>query len=60
MPPGHPGLGGPDSSGFVSFGLAALLIAAFSLPAVALGRRLEGALARCRPVPFLSLLERPG
>jgi hypothetical protein len=59
-PPGGSGLGGPASSGFSSFGLAGLLIAALALAAIALGRRLEGALARCRPVPFLSLLERPG
>jgi hypothetical protein len=57
--PGSPGSGGSTSGGFF-FGYAALLVLLLLLGAQSLGRRLEGAPARCRPVPFLSLLERPG
>jgi hypothetical protein len=59
-PPNAPGAGGPASGGFFFFGFAAVLALLLLLAAQSLGRRLERAPVRCRPVLFLSLLERPG
>jgi hypothetical protein len=71
--PGLPGLPSPlqvlltgsasgsgSSTGFFLFGFAALLAGLIATAAPALSRRLVGSPARCRPVPHLALLERPG
>jgi hypothetical protein len=59
-PSSQPGIAGPSSNGFFLFGFVALLLSLLGLAAPAIGRRLRIAPACWRPVPFVSLLERPG
>ena len=59
-PTSPPADGTGFSNSFFSSGLAALLLAALILAAAAMARRVRMAPACWRPVPFVSLLERPG
>lgn len=47
-------------NGLLQFGFAALLLVALMAVGPALGRLIQTASARWRPVPFVALLERPG
>jgi hypothetical protein len=58
VPGGMLGAAAGSSTGLYLAGFAVLLLTAWALPRLA--RRLDEASALWRPMPFLSLLERPG